>query len=76
MRGPNMSYCAFENTNLALDQLIDMVGEAIDENEPLEFSSNQEAYAFRTICGRLQDLLDLLEDYDGTFRKGAAEESE
>lgn len=67
MRGPNMSYCAFENTNLALDQVSYMVSEAIEENEPLDFSSNQEAYAFRTIRSRLQDLLEFLQEYDETF---------
>jgi len=67
MRGPNMSYCAFENTNMALDQLSYMVSEAIEENEPLDFSSNQEAYAFRTIRSRLQDLLEFLQEYDEMF---------
>ena len=27
MRGPNMSYCAAENTALAMEQLIDLVQE-------------------------------------------------
>jgi hypothetical protein len=62
-----MSYCAFENTNLALDQLTDMIGEALDENEPLEMSSPYEASAFRSIRGRMQDLLDLLKEYDASF---------
>ena len=25
MRGPNMDYCAFENTTLAMEQLIDVM---------------------------------------------------
>ena len=46
MRGPNMSYCAFENTQLALEQLYNMVSEAIDSNERLKFTSRDEEYAF------------------------------
>jgi hypothetical protein len=67
MRGPNMSYCAFENTNLALDQLTYMVAEAIDDNEKLDFSSRDEEYAFRQIRYNMRDLLDLLKEYDQAF---------
>ena len=31
MRGPNMDYCAFENTTLAMEQLIDMMRDAQEE---------------------------------------------
>lgn len=31
MRGPNMSYCAAENTAAALDQVVDMVSEGGEE---------------------------------------------
>jgi len=31
MRGPNMSYCAAENTALAMEQLIDLVQEGGEE---------------------------------------------
>lgn len=31
MRGPNMSYCAAENTAAALDQIVDLVSEGGEE---------------------------------------------
>lgn len=81
MRGPNMSYCAFENTNLALEQLTYMVAETIDDNEKLDFSSRDEEYAFRKIRYNMRELLDLLKEYDQAFpipaqESGAEEESE
>lgn len=59
MRGPNMSYCAFENTTLAMQQLIDMMQAAQDEgvSEFILDMSRDEAEAFRNMyemCQRLQ----------------------
>ena len=59
MRGPNMSYCAFENTTLAMEQLIDMMEAARDEGvaEFINGMSRYEAEAFRNMyemCERLQ----------------------
>jgi hypothetical protein len=71
-----MSYCAFENTGLALDQLIDMVGEALDEGEALDFSSREEEYAFRSIRHRMRDLLEMLGEYDEMFPVKATEDTD
>ena len=59
MRGPNMSYCAFENTTLAMEQLIDMMEAARDEGVAkfINGMSRYEADAFRNMyemCERLQ----------------------
>lgn len=64
MRGPNMSYCAFENTQLALEQLHHMVSEAIDDNEPLPLTSRDEEYAFENIRETMRELIRALEGYD------------
>jgi len=64
MRGPNMSYCAFENTQLALEQLHHMVSEAIDDNEPLPLTSRDEEHAFENIRDTMRELIRALEEYD------------
>lgn len=58
MRGPNMSYCAFENTTLAIEQLIDMLQAASEENmtDFVNSMSRDEVWAFRNMyetCERL-----------------------
>jgi len=63
MRGPNMSYCAFENTQLALEQLYNMVSEAIDSNERLKFTSRDEEYAFENIQYTMRELMHTMERY-------------
>ena len=63
MRGPNMSYCAFENTQLALEQLHNMVSDAIDDNKPLELSSRDEEYAFENIQYTMRELMHTMERY-------------
>lgn len=63
MRGPNMSYCAFENTQLALEQLHNMVSDAIDDNKPLKLSSRDEEYAFENIQYTMRELMHTMERY-------------
>lgn len=50
---PNMSYCAFENTTLAMRQLLNMMRE-VDSLQELDLS-HEELRAFR----ELQDLCEL-----------------
>ena len=61
---PNMSYCAFENTVRALDQLVAMMGEAVDEARSLsEFTaemSRDEVNALRKLPYRMNKLLTLI----------------
>ena len=64
---PNMSYCAFENTSRAIRQLMQMIGEAIDEGEPLCMSSRDEKFAFHEMPALLEDLKDMLDQYDEHF---------
>jgi hypothetical protein len=58
-----MSYCAFENTQLALEQLYNMVSEAIDSNERLKFTSRDEEYAFENIQYTMRELMHTMERY-------------
>jgi len=80
MRGPNMSYCAFENTTLAMEQLIDMMQAARDEgvSEFVLGMSRHEAEAFRNMyemCERLQhELVATQEQIDDEARAEADEE--
>jgi len=62
-RYPNMEYCAFENTSSALDQLIEMVQIAVDEDERLTFTSSDEKHAFYYIRDKLEDLMGALDQY-------------
>lgn len=60
MRGPNMSYCAFENTSHAMEQLIEMLETASDEGmrDFLNDMNSREKSAFNEIydlCVRLQE---------------------
>ena len=59
---PNMSYCMFENTNLAIDQLILAMREAQDEGPEavLEFvndMNSRERDAFQEIAAMARDLI-------------------
>ena len=64
MSYPNMSYCAFENTLSAIRQLQNMVGNAIENDEPLEFSSIQEKQAFEELQIQMDVLQELMEQYN------------
>ena len=64
---PNMSYCAFENTSRAIRQLMQMIGEAIDDGEPLCMSSRDEKFAFHEMPALLEDFKDMLDQYDEHF---------
>jgi hypothetical protein len=64
---PNMSYCAFENTSQAIRQLMQMIGEAIDEGEPLRMSSRNEKFAFHEMPALLEEFQDILDQYDEHF---------
>lgn len=65
---PNMSYCQFENTARAIDQLMTNMQEALDSGKWEEFldSMNQyerEAYdSMAYKCRELQNMLSVMED--------------
>ena len=60
---PNMSYCAFENTESAINQLIGMVSSAVDENYPLNLSPDEHR-AYDRLRDAMEVLADLMEAYD------------
>ena len=63
MCGPNMSYCAFENTGAAMDQVAEMLDVAVEEGEALQFSSPSEARAFDELYEKCRAMMELLERY-------------
>jgi len=64
MSYPNMPYCAFENTLSAIRQLQNMVGNAIENDEPFDFSSIQEKQAFEELQIQMDALQELMEQYN------------
>ena len=64
---PNMSYCAYENTVSAMQQICDDLSEALDDQMSLDEyrkarSSRQEAEAFDRIKYMCEDMLRLMEN--------------
>lgn len=59
---PNMSYCMFENTQLAMDQLATFLQEA-DQDDMLDISKS-ELRAMRELVGYCEQYLRLVEDFD------------
>ena len=62
---PNMSYCAYENTVSAMQQICDDLSEALDDQMSLDEyrgarSSRQEAEAFDRIKYMCEDMLSLI----------------
>jgi hypothetical protein len=71
-RGPNMSYCAFENTSNAIRQLIIMVQESYEDNMTFgdlvqSRSSQDERRAVREIAELAQELIDAITDLDNNI---------
>lgn len=60
MRGPNMEYCAFENTTLAMEQLISMLQSAGEESmtDYVNSMSRHEVRAFREMYETCQRLME------------------
>ena len=59
---PNMSYCAFENTSNAMDQVASMLGEALQANEPLELN-RYEQRPYEEMYEKCRALMELLEEH-------------
>jgi hypothetical protein len=59
---PSMSYCAFENTSLHLNQVMNMLDEALQENEPLDLNE-YEKRAYNRMYEQCRKLMNLLEDH-------------
>lgn len=66
-RYPNMQYCMFENTKLAMDQLIDSMREALENGregayEFLNDMSREERRAFNEMFGMCEDLMNCIDE--------------
>lgn len=72
---PSMSYCAFENTSLHIDQVANMLDEALQESVPLDFS-DYEKRAYERMYEQCRKLMSLLEDHQALVEDVAAEEEE
>ena len=72
---PSMSYCAFENTSLHIDQVANMLDEALQESVPLDFS-DYEKRAYERMYEQCRKLMSLLEDHQALVEDIAAEEEE
>ncbi len=59
---PNMSYCMFENTQLAMDQLATFL-QAADQDDMLDISKS-ELRAMRELVGYCEQYIRLVEDFD------------
>jgi hypothetical protein len=59
---PNMSYCMYENTQLAMDQLATFLQEA-DQDDMLDISKS-ELRAMRELVGYCEQYIRLVEDFD------------
>lgn len=59
---PNMSYCMFQNTKLALDQVNEFMIEA-DEDDMMDMSRD-EVRAMRELVGYCEQYLQLVEEFD------------
>lgn len=59
---PNMSYCMFQNTKLAMDQLAEFMIEA-DQDDMLDISDD-ELRAMRELVGYCEQYIRLAEDFD------------
>ena len=59
---PNMSYCMFQNTQMAMDQLVTFMQEA-DQDDMLDMSKD-ELRAMRELFGYCEQYLRLAEEFD------------
>lgn len=59
---PNMSYCMFQNTQMAMDQLAEFMIEA-DMDDHLDISDD-ELRAMRELVGYCEQYIRLAEDFD------------
>ena len=68
MRGPNMSYCAFENTESALRQVLGMMFESRYDGETFdEFlasrSSAEERRAVERVLSLIEEIKDVTDEW-------------
>ena len=59
---PNMSYCMFQNTQMAMDQLVTFMQEA-DQDDMLDMSKD-ELRAMQELVGYCEQYIRLVEEFD------------
>jgi len=57
---PNMSYCRFQNTVQDMEDCFNTMYEAVDAEEPLELSDDEQR-AFQRMYDMLQDMQDTMD---------------
>lgn len=60
MRGPNMSYCAAENTELAMEQLLRLLDEGAKDVDIRE--QTKEGYALESVMELSRELHRIIQD--------------
>lgn len=60
---PNMSYCAFENTAKSMDQVANMLQEAINEGKPLDLSRCEQR-PYLEMWEKCRWMMELLEQHE------------
>ena len=72
---PNMSYCAFENTANAMDQVADMLDEALQANEPLDLNRHEQR-PYEEMYEKCRALMELLEQHQQLVEDKKAEQQD
>ena len=70
---PSMSYCAFENTSNHMDQVANMLDEALRENEPLELNRHEQR-PYEGMYEKCRALMELLEQHQQLVEDKASEQ--
>ena len=56
----NMSYCRFQNTVMDMEDCFNAIAEALDMEEPMELSSDEQR-AFQRMFNLMEDMMPLME---------------
>ena len=68
----NMSYCRFHNTVMDMQDCFDAMAEAVDMNEPMELSDDEQR-AFQRMYDMMQDMQEMMEQVTEMEETAAAE---
>ena len=56
----NMSYCRFQNTVMDMQDCFNVIGEALDNEEPMDLSADEQR-AFERMFNLMEDMMPLME---------------
>ena len=57
----NMSYCRFQNTVMDMEDCFNAMAEALDMEEPMELSSDEQR-AFQRMYNLMSDMINMMEE--------------